>query len=847
MKQIRHVVYLSMVAGLLLAAIPVEAAPVDTDIAAFAARGWLLSDNRLATTCGRQIGDVATVAGDDGSPLYHVVQIEGGGFVVLSADDELEPIVAFADAGLFPDDQTTALSVLLARDARCRRKQQADQQRVKHAVRAAAPGATGESNVDKWARLLADGAYAESAFGVVHSVRSLVTSGLDAVSDVRVAPLVSTHWGQTTDSGYSNSGSNCYNLYTPGNAPCGCGATALAQIIRYWQYPQTANADSYLCLVNGAQQTLALSGNPYRYADMIDDPAAGSSGIQRDAIGRLTADCAVALNSQFTAEWSSSFISFAHLPLLTTFKYANAMAYCEEIALDTQLRAAMLANFDAGAPVLLAITDGKNDYHAAVGDGYGYQSGTLYVHVNLGWTSTIGGDLWYNLPTITAGPNGDVSHYSIIDSIVYNIFPEDSGKDILSGRVVDSSGNPAAGKTVTAYPAGSSTPCASATTSETGIYALLLTGGKTYDIVCESARRTKIRLPASGNPGRADPLTGSYSATGMAIGNSWGNDLTLGGGGAPEQPGPVEPEPPKSELAYDFDCALDGLELTLGAEVALAVDIETIGCTVKSFRAKGLPSGLRLAFDRKSKTYAITGTAKRASSKDYTVTLTLQVKPDNSKLKAAPLVKTFTVRVPPLPEWAIGTFSGLAWIDGKACALGLSVKSSGAISGTVTIGKKRYTFSAKGYATDDDGALLVPVAPKKLGWTTNLKITSDTFGDVVAFGTMANEDGSAFAVQNIWTFKACKKLLKSYRSADRMLSWSSSGKFIYTAMAADGKKKERTSGYWLPESMEGGKMTLVGYAIGNTTATCLKAIIDTAAPADAEVEIIPLELPSNPD
>ena len=107
--------------------------------------------------------------------------------------------------------------------------------------------------------------------------------------------------------------------------------------------------------------------------------------------------------------------------------------------------------------------------------------------------------------------------------------------------------------------------------------------------------------------------------------------------------------------------------------------------------------------------------------------------------------------------------------------------------------------------------------------------------------------GSAFAVQNIWTFKACKKLLKSYRSADRMLSWSSSGKFIYTAMAADGKKKERTSGYWLPESMEGGKMTLVGYAIGNTTATCLKAIIDTAAPADAEVEIIPLELPSNPD
>ena len=99
MKHIRHIVDLSMVAGLLLAAIPVEAAPVDTDIAAFAARGWLLSDNRLATTCGRQIGDVATVAGDDGSPLYHVVQIEGGGFVVLSADDELEPIVAFADAG----------------------------------------------------------------------------------------------------------------------------------------------------------------------------------------------------------------------------------------------------------------------------------------------------------------------------------------------------------------------------------------------------------------------------------------------------------------------------------------------------------------------------------------------------------------------------------------------------------------------------------------------------------------------------------------------------------------------------------------------------------------------------
>lgn len=76
-------------------------------------------------------------------------------------------------------------------------------------------------------------------------------------------------------------------------------------------------------------------------------------------------------------------------------------------------------------------------------DGYGYNSGLMYHHLNMGW----GGldDAWYQLPNFTAGYT-----FNAMTDCVYNIYVSGTG-EIISGRITSMAGLPLEGVTVTAY------------------------------------------------------------------------------------------------------------------------------------------------------------------------------------------------------------------------------------------------------------------------------------------------------------------------------------------------------------------------------------------------------------
>jgi 5-hydroxyisourate hydrolase-like protein (transthyretin family) len=133
-------------------------------------------------------------------------------------------------------------------------------------------------------------------------------------------------------------------------------------------------------------------------------------------------------------------------------------------------------NLDAGFPVILGVlSDNDEDLgHAMVCDGYGYNSSTLYHHLNMGW----GGydDAWYNLPYI------DVTDYefNIVDTCIYNIFKNGSG-EIISGRVTDTLGNPIENATVTAQ---NGLDTYEDLTDENGIYAIAkIPSNSTYSVM----------------------------------------------------------------------------------------------------------------------------------------------------------------------------------------------------------------------------------------------------------------------------------------------------------------------------------------------------------------------------
>jgi hypothetical protein len=296
-----------------------------------------------------------------------------------------------------------------------------------------------------------------------------------------VEPLVQSKWGQE-DEGTAH----CYNYYTnffTGNYyPSGCIATAMAQLMYHYTWPQgPVGTPSFEIRVDLVPRTAFLrggdgDGGAYDWANMVLDPNASTPDTVRQAIGALTHDTGVAVKTFYALSGSGAKNIDVYTALTNTFGFGNARyAYNNShyTIPGPNLNNMINPNLDARFPVLLGIIDASTLGHEVVVDGYGYSSATLYHHLNLGWTGTA--DAWYNLPAVSAA---SYNFNSAIECI-YNVFTEGSG-EIISGRVLDASGNPLSGATITATTGSSSF---SATSNSQGIYALAkIPGASTYNI-----------------------------------------------------------------------------------------------------------------------------------------------------------------------------------------------------------------------------------------------------------------------------------------------------------------------------------------------------------------------------
>ena len=478
-----------LLASLLAIAVGVVcAAPITPEQAKRAVNKWLVA--RPSAHMNARLGSapapvpVETVADAGGNALFHVVRIADGGYVVTSADDGVLPIIAFSEGDDLVRDESNPLWVMLNDDL---------PRRMESASKAPNSGLDAASS--EWADLLSDDDSSGKDFG-----RS-------SIPDVRVDVLVGSRWSQSTAKN-----DYCYNYYTPGHSVCGCVATAGAQLIRFHEYPSSVRATTKTCSYNGTSGSYSITAGTYNYSNMVLAPASASSlsTAQRQAIGKLCYDVGVSVNMSWTDNSSGAVTPYLADAFVGTFGYSNAKkkdnwsSTSPSNLTDAEMKRAIFANLDAGCPVILGIRgDGG---HAIVADGYGYYSGTAYTHLNLGWAGS--SDAWYALPDI-----GTSYNFNIVYRIVYNVFPQKTG-ELLTGRVTNSSGAPLSGVTVTARN-GSSTVFGS--TNAKGIYALWVTGGKTWSVTASSS-----------GYGEASCSTYVATSTTSSIGNSWGNDMTLG-------------------------------------------------------------------------------------------------------------------------------------------------------------------------------------------------------------------------------------------------------------------------------------------------------------------------------
>jgi hypothetical protein len=293
-------------------------------------------------------------------------------------------------------------------------------------------------------------------------------------------------------------------------------ATAMAQIMRYFSWPNSGvGTASFYITVDGVSQSRSLRGGDglggaYKWTStsMVLDPDSSTGDPQRQAIGDLTSDAGVAVHMDYAASASGAYLQDAQYAMVNTFGYSNAIWGTSRTTIPTNNLLLMLnPDLDAALPVLLGIY-GSTVGHAVVADGYGYNTSTLYYHLNLGWAGTA--DAWYNLPTIDAGGYS----FTEVGDCIYNIYTNGSG-EIISGRVLDAVGNPLSGATVTATRTNGS--IYGATTNTQGIYALVkVPSSSTYTLTAVKPRyRSSSRVVTTGFSSQSHP------------GNLWGPDFSL--------------------------------------------------------------------------------------------------------------------------------------------------------------------------------------------------------------------------------------------------------------------------------------------------------------------------------
>jgi hypothetical protein len=413
--------------------------------------GWLQADPRpLGAALGRRVMSVETFTGDDGEPVYYIVYLQPSGFVIVSADDLVEPIIGFADDGTYDGSLKHPLAALATADLNAR----VAAARAKIYTHTEASVAAVPKAQKKWHHFTALAETTED---------KLVAMGASSVSDVRVEPLIKSKWDQA-----DICGNDCYNYYTPNNYYAGCVATAMAQLMRYHQHPVTGvGIHDFTIVVDGVSQTASTrggdgNGGPYSWSDMVLNPNCSTTDTQRRAIGALCYDAGISVNMEYGPDGSAADTLETKNALTTTFKYSNAVsAYRMGRDIGSGLIAMINPNLDYDQPVILGITR-RDGGHAVLCDGYGYSGGTLYHHLNMGWSGY--DDAWYNLPDVDA----QAYTFTSVVACTYNIFVSGNG-EIISGRVTDASGSPIDGATVTAE--GNGGPYYAATNGK-GIYAL---------------------------------------------------------------------------------------------------------------------------------------------------------------------------------------------------------------------------------------------------------------------------------------------------------------------------------------------------------------------------------------
>jgi hypothetical protein len=358
------------------------AKPISENTAKKVGANFLSSKTSVSTSMA-ELSMVYSMKNNTQTPYFYVFNIANKGFVIVSGDDEVLPILGYSDEGVFISDNI-APQVLKWLESYKNQIRYVIENNIK---------AT-EKIQQEWEELQKDS-----------TVLKTQQSTNSTLSTQAVSPLVQVHWGQSP---YVNA--QCPPDVNAGSANgyravAGCPATAMAQIMKYWGYPaQGAGFHSYNHPTYGTLSA-NFGATTYNWASMPNYVNSSNSEV-----AKLMYHCGVAVEMQYGPTSSGSYVIMDGYPAQQTCEYAYKTYFGYN---PTTLQGLKRSNYsdsnwinllknelNASRPIQYAGFGGGSG-HTFVCDGY--DNNNLF-HMNWGWAGSSDG--YFNLNALNPGSLG---------------------------------------------------------------------------------------------------------------------------------------------------------------------------------------------------------------------------------------------------------------------------------------------------------------------------------------------------------------------------------------------------------------------------------------------------------
>ena len=310
-----------------------------------------------------------------GEACFYAFNAGDGGFVIISADDRFRPIVGYSDRGPFEtENMSPELAFYLDKIIEARTSGNA---------------VLFDDTEQEWQSVATTG-------------RMLSRNGGRGVDFI-----CTTLWNQDSP----------YNYYAPeaGNGPggrcyAGCVATAMSQVMKYWDHPaQGSGSHSYYCQGYGMQS--ADFGEAVYDWEHMPDRLSGASQQEIEAVALLMYHCGEAVEMQFSPTGSGANSWDVPYAIERYFSYSShANLEMRDMYTLKDWQDMLKESFDIGWPVYYSGFSNSGG-HAFVCDGY--DDSDLF-HFNWGWGGSSDG--WFVIDEID---------YSGWAQAIFNYVPSD--------------------------------------------------------------------------------------------------------------------------------------------------------------------------------------------------------------------------------------------------------------------------------------------------------------------------------------------------------------------------------------------------------------------------------------